>query len=69
MDVICGNITVQHELTALVEASRTTSSTGMLSSINKEMFQHVAIKVYRRSAGVREMHDINDVFFSDISDM
>jgi len=59
----------QHESTGLAEASRTTPSTGMSSSINKELFQRVVIEVSRRSVGVKEMGDINDVFFSDISDM
>jgi len=41
----------------------------MSSSINKELFQRVVIEVNRRSVGVKEMGNINDVFFRDISDM
>jgi len=41
----------------------------MLSSINKEQFQRGDIKVGRPLVGVREMGDINDVFFCDISDV
>ena len=62
LDVVCGNIqcTVQHESTGSAGASVTTSSTGMSSSINKELFQRGDIEVSRRSVGVTEI-DINDV--------
>ena len=51
LDVVCGNIqcTVQHESTGSAGASVTTSSTGMSSSINKELFQRGDIEVSRRS--------------------
>jgi len=56
--------TEQHESTGLAEASRTTPSTGMSSSVNKELFQRVVVEV-----GVKEMGNINDVFFRDIADV
>jgi len=55
---------VQHESTGLAEASRTTSSTGMSSSVNKELFQRVVVEV-----GVKEMGNINDVYFRNIADV
>ena len=63
LDVVCGNIqcTVRHESTGSAGASVTTSSTGMSSSINKELFQRVDIEVSRRSVVVTEMDDINDI--------
>ena len=63
LDVICGNIqcTVQHESTGSAGASVTTSSTGMSSSINKELFQPGDIEVSRRSVAATEMEDINAV--------
>ena len=62
LDVVCANI--PNKSSGLAEASRTTPSTGMSSSVNKELFQHVVVKV-----GVKEMGNINDVFFRDIADM
>jgi len=61
--VVCGNLqcTVQHESTGSAGASVTTSSTGMSSSIKKELFQRCDIEVILRSFGVTEMDDINDV--------
>jgi len=56
--------TEQHESTGLAEASRTTPSTGMSSSVNKELFQRVVVEV-----GVKEMGNINDVFFRDTADV
>ena len=50
--------TVQRESTGSAGASVTTSSTGMLSSINKELFQRGDIEVSRRSVVVTEMNDL-----------
>jgi len=36
----------------------------MSSSVNKELFQRVVVEV-----GVKEMGNINDVFFRDIADV
>ena len=61
LDVVCGNIQcpVQCESTGSDGASVTTSSTGMSSSINKELFQRGDIEVSRRSVVVTEMDDID----------
>ena len=55
--------TEQHESTGLAEASRTTPSTEMSSSVNKELFQRVVVEV-----GVKEMGNI-DICFRDIADV
>ena len=62
LDVVCGNLQciVQHESTGSAGAS-VTSSTGMSSSINKELFQRGDTEVSRRSVVVTEMDDINAV--------
>ena len=65
LDVVCANIpNNMNQLVYIAEASRTTPSTGMSSSVNKELFQRVVVEV-----AVKEMGNINDVFFRDIADV
>ena len=63
-DVVCGNIGPTVSSTTWINWfswSICIYSTGMSSSINKELFQRGDIEDSRRSVGVTEMDDINDV--------